>query len=348
MNGVRCRIGVSCSLSLAAVLGGCGGGTSSSLAAHPRSREDHAPSGLHQRARMAKPAARALITAESANRLYVVDLSSGRVTGAVTLATDPENVVVQRVAVVVSPRGMAVTLLDLRSLRKLKLIRGFLAPHIPAISPDGRYAYITDDGRGTVTAINLRTRRVVDRIFVGIGAHHLSFRPDGKRVWIALGESARTIVVVNTAHLARPRVIDRFDPGYPVHDLSFSPDGLRVWVTSATRPDIGVFNAAERRLIFRVPVGTGPQHVAFSGADAYLTSGYGGTIEMAELSTGHVLKRVSAPYGSFELDAANGYVVTASLLRGTVAIYDRGLTLLRQRQLARATRDLAITPGWQP
>ena len=106
--------------------------------------------------------------------------------------------------------------------------------------------------------------------------------------------------------------------------------------------------AADRRLMFRVPVGTAPQHVAFSGADAYLTSGYGSTIEMVELSTGRVLKRASAPYGSFEIDAANGYVTTSSLLRGTVAIYDRRLTLLRRRQLARATRDVAIMPGWQP
>ncbi len=348
MSAARFRIGVGCSLSLGAALAGCAGGASSSPAAHPRSREGHDPSGLRQRARAAQPAARALITAEFANRLYVVDLSSGRLTGAVALASDPENVVVQKVAVVVSPRSGAVALVDLRRLRTLRLIRGFVAPHIPAISPDGRYAYITDDARGTLTSINLRARRVVDRIFVGMGAHHLSFRPDGRRVWIALGESARTIVVVNTADLARPRVIGRFDPAYPVHDLSFSPDGLRVWVTSAVGPDVGVFNAAERRLIFRVPVGTGPQHVAFSGTHAYLTSGYGGTIEMAELSTGHVLKRASAPYGSFELDAADGYVVTSSLLRGTVAIYDRGLTLLRRRQLARATRDVAITPGWQP
>jgi hypothetical protein len=56
-----------------------------------------------------------------------------------------------------------------------------------------------------------------------------------------------------------------------------------------------------------------------------------------------VIRRATAPYGSFELDAADGYVVTSSLLRGTLAIYDPSLKLLRVVKLAPAAREVAIT-----
>ncbi len=189
---------------------------------------------------------------------------------------------------------------------------------------------------------------MVSRIAVGPGAHHLSFRPDQRRLWIALGESARTVEILDTSDPARPRLIGRFDPGYAAHDLSFTPDGQRVWVTSATAADVGVFSSRGHRLLFRLPVGPPPQHIAFAGPYAYLTSGYGSTIEKVALATGRVLERTSAPYGSFELDARNGYVVTSSLLRGTLAVYDRQLTPVHELHLAQAARDVAIAPAWWP
>jgi len=116
-----------------------------------------------------------------------------------------------------------------------------------------------------------------------------------------------------------------------------------VWVTSSDGPDVAVFDALDRRLVFRVAVGTGPQHVAFDGRFAYLTSGYGGVVEKVDAATGRIVKRVPAPYGSFELDAGQGYVVASSLLRGTLAIYDGRLDLLRVVHLAPAAREVAIS-----
>jgi hypothetical protein len=57
---------------------------------------------------------------------------------------------------------------------------------------------------------------------------------------------------------------------------------------------------------------------------------------------GRILARARSPYGSFELDSADGYVATSSPLRGTLAIYDIRLRLRRIVQQAPATRDVAI------
>jgi hypothetical protein len=56
-----------------------------------------------------------------------------------------------------------------------------------------------------------------------------------------------------------------------------------------------------------------------------------------------VITRAAAPYGSFELAAEDGYVVTSSLLRGTLAIYTPDLKQLRVVKLAPATREVAIS-----
>jgi DNA-binding beta-propeller fold protein YncE len=292
------------------------------------------------------PAPQALVTAETENRLLVVDLKTGHVAREVPLPADPEDIAVTGsggVVVVVSSRSGRVTVLSRATLRPIKTFAGFGEPHIAAISPDGQRAYITDDTRGTLTVIRLRAMSVASTVSVGRGAHHLTFSPDGRRLWIALGESASQISILDTSDPDHPRLIGHFSPGFPAHDLSFSPNGRQVWATSAAGSDVTAFDARSQRLLFRIAVGAPPQHLAFEGRYAYLTSGSGSTIEKVDAARGRVIGRTHAPYGSFELDAADGYVATSSLLRGTLAIYSPHLRLLRVVKLAPATREVAIS-----
>jgi DNA-binding beta-propeller fold protein YncE len=285
----------------------------------------------------------ALVTAETENELVAVDPASGTILKRVVLPSDPEYVGVERAVVVaVSGRAGAVSLLAWPSLRLVDVLRGFGDPHLVAFAPDGRWAYVTDDGRGQLDTISLATRRVVSRVAVGALAHHIAISPNGREAWIALSETATTIVTVDLSDPGRPRVSGRFDPGFAVHDLAFSPDGRRVWATGAGVPWVGVLAAATHRLLFRIPAGPGPQHVAFAGADAYLTSGYGSSIEAVDRTTGAVLRTARIPYGSFELDARGGLVVTSSLFSGEVAVLTDTLRLLRVVRVAPVTRDVAL------
>lgn len=302
---------------------------------------------------------RALVTAQTESRVLAVGLPSGRVIGRANVPGDPEYVAISprragSVVVVVSASAGTVTLLDLHSLRPLRVFHGFVSPHIPAIFPVGDIAYVTDDGDGRLTVIGLAARRILARVAVGAGAHHLAISPDWRQVWVALGQSAHSIVTLSTmlatppppatpvGDPVHPHVTGRFDPGFLAHDLLFTPDGRRVWITSADTSYVAVVSARTHRLLFRVPGGAPPQHVVFDGAFAYITSGYGGLIEKVRVQDGRVLKRAAAPFGSFDLDAARGYVVTVSLTQGTLAIYDRSLRLLHIRHLAPSTEDVAI------
>lgn len=342
----RIPISISCCLVAAAILGGCGDSRARRHAPRPRplsAAPVRVAARVHRRPTLT-PGPQALVTAETENRLLIVDLRTGEVKRRISMPAGPQYVVAEPgLAVVSSPNAGAATLLEGDPLRIARVIAGFGTPHITEISPDGQHAYVTDDARGTVTVIDLANARVESTTDVGAGAHHETSSPDQRRLWVALGESARAIVILDTSDTSAPRVIGRFDPGFPVHDLSFSPDGLRVWITSATGPEVAVFRARDHRLLFRVPVGPPPQHIAFDGAYAYLTSGYGNTLEKVAAATGRVIKRTRVPHGSFELDAADGFVATASLLDGKLAIFTPQLRLLHVVTLAPVTRDVAIS-----
>jgi len=126
-----------------------------------------------------------------------------------------------------------VTILDPSTLRPQRIVRGFGSPHIAAFGPSGDYLYVTDDARGQLAVILGKTVR---KIFVGYGAHHMAFSPDQRELWIALGERARSIAVVDTSNPLRPRLEGNLDPHGLAHDLAFSPNGRFVWVTYDDRP----------------------------------------------------------------------------------------------------------------
>jgi DNA-binding beta-propeller fold protein YncE len=342
----RLPIPTCCLLIAAAMLGGCGGSRSRPQAPRHQTLRT-APVQVTTRAHPPRtPGAgpQALVTAETENRLLIVDLRTGAVNRRIALPAGPQYVAAQsRLAVVASPNAGAATLLEGRPLHVARVFRGFGAPHITEISPDGKHAYVIDDARGTLTVIRLSDARLASTTYVGAGPHHATSSPDQRRLWVALGESARTIVILDTSDLGHPRVLGRFDPGFAAHDMSFSPDGRRVWISSARGPDVTVFRASDHRVLFRVPVGAPPQHIAFDGAYAYLTSGYGSTLEKVAAGSGRVIKRTTVPYGSFELDAADGFVATSSLLDGKLAIFTSQLRLLHTVSLAPATRDITIS-----
>ena len=285
--------------------------------------------------------------AETANRVFAVSLGrhGGRVLKSVAVV-DPLMVAapLHGPAVVLSPATSTVTLLAWHSLRVVKVFHGFREPEVARIAPGDRYVYVNDNRTGNLAVIDLANERIVDRLYVGVGAHHMAFTPDGKRLWIALSEVATTVVRLDTSDLAKPRIVGRLHPRFPGHSLGASPDGRRFWLSSANARYVMVFNASTARLVKLIPAGKAPQEIAFSGARALLTSGYGSSIEAVLWRTYRRLGTVPLPYGSFNLATYAGNVVTSSLLTGYVTQLDIS-TLHRfwAVKIAPETRYVAIS-----
>lgn len=289
----------------------------------------------------------ALVTAETQNQLLVVDVGSGRVIRRLPMPADPQNVEAYAgQAAVVSTRAAAVTVLNGRTLRSVRVLRGFGSPHIAAWAPSGDYLYVTDDARGQLTAILGKTEC---KLFVGYGAHHMSFRPDQGELWIALGERARSIAVVDTQHPMRPKLVAHVDPHGLAHDLAFTPNGRFVWVTYDDRPYLRVFDARTRRPVATLYAGSAPTHVRFDDASglmpfarhAYVTSGNDATLRLFDWRRRRLVRVLTTSLGSFNLSIDRGVAAISSLTSGDLTLV-RGEHRAFSRQVAPAARDVAL------
>jgi DNA-binding beta-propeller fold protein YncE len=286
----------------------------------------------------------ALVTAELRNELVVVSLPGGKVLRRIPVAHDPKTVAAAPggPVAVVSPASGTVTVFG-RGLQRVAVFSHFRSPQLATFTSDGEYLLVTDAAAGTLTSIELADMRIVGRVAVGAGAHHLASSPDRRRAWVALGETAGTTVVVDITDPRHMRVVRRLHPAAAAHDIAFSPDGRTVWISSASEPYVSVYNAVSGRLVDTITAGRAPQHVLFAAGRAYVTSGYGSSIEMVDPAKRRAIRRVELPYGSFNLASAGRWLVVTSVLNGDVTVL-RASTLRRvdETRVASVARSVAI------
>lgn len=288
----------------------------------------------------------ALVTAEISNEVLALSLGphGGQVLRRAQLPHPVTIAAACTVAIALDPKG-TVTLLDPRSLRRLAVLRSLRSPRIAAFLPGNEdLAYVTDAATGDVAVIDLATRKVVARVFVGVGAHHLAFSDTGRRLWIALGEDASTIVRLDVSHPLRPRVVGRLHPAVRSHDIAFAPGGRTAWVTSASADVVSVYAASDGRLLRTIPAGRAPQHLAFDHGRVLISSGYGSSLESVSQTTHRRLRLARSPYGSFNLATDGSLVLTTSLLTGEVSEFRLGnLHRLWTTKVAPEARSIAIS-----
>lgn len=75
----------------------------------------------------------------------------------------------------------------------LEFATGQAGSHMLAVSPDGRHAWTTDLGAGTVTAIDLVTRRTPRSVRVGEEPEGIDLSPDGTALWVSARKSDKAI-----------------------------------------------------------------------------------------------------------------------------------------------------------
>jgi DNA-binding beta-propeller fold protein YncE len=166
--------------------------------------------------------------------------------------------------------------------------------------------------------------------------------PSGRTVWAALGSSAPAVAVVDVRDPSRPRLRRRVRAPFLVHDVAFSPSGARVWVTAGRERRIAIFGARGSRPDVLLDADEAPQHLAFGPTTAYVASGEGPSVRVHALDDGRLLRTQRVPFGSYNVQAGAGAVVTPSLARGTLTVLDRAGRVHREVAIARAAHDACI------
>jgi DNA-binding beta-propeller fold protein YncE len=286
-----------------------------------------------------------LVTADLESRLVVVEVEQGRIVRYVDTLPYPRSIeTVSRFAVVAHPELGAVTIVDGRRLSVAHELRDFGEPRYAAAHPGGRHAFVTDAERGEIVALDVMQGHVLGRTEVGPLARHVTIDRAGRTLVVALGSKAEEVAVVDVSKVARPRLVRRFQPPFLAHDVGFAPDGRHLWVSSGDRFELAVYNVGSGRQLARPSGDWPPQHVTFSDAFAYVTSGWSGTLRVHRFD-GRPVVTTPVPVGSYNVQQASGWVLTPSLGRGDLCVLDRRGRLLRQVKVARSSHDACLVRG---
>jgi PQQ-dependent catabolism-associated beta-propeller protein len=135
-------------------------------------------------------------------------------------------------------------------------------PRVAQFTNDGRQVWVSSEIGGTVSVIDLASRKVLKKISFQIpGIRKESIQPvgiklskDGKRAFVALGPAAR-VAVVDTATLEIEKYLL---VGQRVWNLAFSPDERRMFTTNGVSNDMSVIDLERLRVIKSVQVGRMP------------------------------------------------------------------------------------------
>ena len=281
----------------------------------------------------------ALVTADLESSIVAVHLTTGRVYRRLATPAGPRSIesVNGNAAVVAHTGSGRMTLVD--SALEVHPIEGpFGAPRYTAVSPDGRFAYVTDSKREEVAIVDLRARRVTRRVAVGGPARHLSLDPLGRRLWVVLGSKSAEIAIVGLDHPRGPRVVDRVHPPFLAHDVGYEPRGAQVWVTSGERGQLALYDDHATRSIRTLAADAPPQHVTFLGGHAFVTSGDDGVLRV-HARDGRLLRSAPVPEGSYNVQQGWGVVLTPSLSQGTLCVFSGRGARIRELRVARSSHD---------
>jgi DNA-binding beta-propeller fold protein YncE len=284
----------------------------------------------------------AFVTADLESHVVVLSLPGGKVLGRIRTARAPRSIesVHGRSAVVAHTEPGLVSIVDPFARDVRFELDGFSAPRYTAVDPLSSVAYVTDSTRQEVVALDVDRGRVVSRTRVPGPARHVTIGPDGSTLWTALGSKAERIAILDLRD-PRPRLERTIATPFPAHDVVFAPRDRHVWVTSGEGRRIAVYRADTREIVRILSADRAPQHVAFVGGLAFVSSGDDGLVRVHRLN-GELVHRTEVPVGSYNIALGNGRAVTPSLSQGTVALLDERGRVRVVRRIARAAHDACI------
>jgi YVTN family beta-propeller protein len=275
----------------------------------------------------------ALVTADLESHVVALELLTGRRLREIPTHPGPRSVEqVGNLALVAHTEHGALTVIDGATLRVRRVIGGFHEPRYTATANDGRHAFVTDSGDGTVAVVDVAAGTVARRIALGGPARHLSHDPSRGLLWVALGTKARRVAVVD---VSEPRLLARFAPPFLAHDVGLAPGG-RSWLTSGAVRELVVYR---RGRSLRLRADAPPQHVTFLDGRVFVTSGDDGTLRVHD-ARGRLLRTTRIPTGSYNVQHAfGGAILMPSLSRGTLCIADARGRVVRTVRVARSSHD---------
>lgn len=169
-----------------------------------------------------------------------------------------------------------------------------IGPHEIEISPDGRYAVVSNYGSrdevgNSLTVIDWPAGEVARVVDLGENArpHGMAFLPDGRIV--VTTEASDSVLVVD---IEKGEVLERITVGEGVaHMVAAGPDGRFAWVTNISAGTLEKIDLASGRVVGIRDTGAGAEGVAVAagGDEVWVTNRADDTVSVIDAETLEVL-----------------------------------------------------------
>ncbi len=266
---------------------------------------------------------RVLVTNERSGGLSVIDGGTRKLIATVPLGKRPRGMKVSpdRKLLYVALSGSPITppgvdertlppadkgadgigVVDLVTLKLVKILRGVSDPEQLAVSADGKRLYIASEDTGRAIVMDAATGKILASLPVGGEPEGVTLSPDGRVVYMS-SEEDHQIAVIDTA---RDQIIATFNVGQRPRFSEFSDDGSTAFVSGENDGTITEVDARTHRVRRTIkldgaltrPVGMA---VAHDGKRLYTVTGRGKQLLEIDLATGKLLRSVEVgprPWG---------------------------------------------------
>jgi len=229
-------------------------------------------------------------------------------------------------------------------------VRVGLHPAHVVLTPDGRFAYVTNGGESTVSVVDTQARRVAATIPVGASPHGIRLSPDGKEAYVA-NLKGGTVSVIDTE--AR-REVAKIPVGRGPAQVGFTPDGRLAFASLSQEDRVVVIDPAARKVIRTVTVGTVPIQV-YATPDSRLLfvanqgtkRNPGTTVSVIDLGTFEVVKIVETGPGAHGVVVSGDgrYAYVTNIYANSVSVIEvKDLKVVTTVPVGRGPNGISVTP----
>jgi YVTN family beta-propeller protein len=269
-----------------------GGITGHEIAASPDGRTAYVP--IYGNSGVGKPGT-------DGQNMIVVDIASRKVVGNVDFGhgVRPHCVVFGKdgMLYVTTELEKAITIIDPHTLKIVGSIpTGQPESHMFAISPDGKRGYTSNVGPGTVSVLDMESRKTITVIPVSGEIQRIALSTDGKMAFTS-DQTKPQLAVIDTASNKIRSWIPLPAAGY---GTAATPDGKWLIVAVRTASKVAVVDLAAMKVTQLIDVPAAPQEVLVQpdGQDAYVSCDASHKVAVIRTSNWTVEKLIDAGPGA--------------------------------------------------
>src|SRR5436190_814056 len=297
---------------------------------------------LAQDVKITDPTSVVMIVNRDSNDLGFMDLKTHKIIGRVFLGNNvnPHMVMMSpdgRYVVTGGTRANKAYIVDVRTLKLVKLINVDIAPEHLGFSPDSRWYSQGNPEGASISVIDMQSLTKIKTIPGFAEPLNVTFTADGSKAYIG-NYGAHWIGVVDVRrHELLKKIQIREVPGVAILDpdkylgevhginiAMFGPDGRYLYAADGDLGFVGVIDSREDRVVKTIKVGKDPWRIYMSHDGKYgITPNNGDeTISIIDLKANKVAATLEAGPNMTGVNFAAGKAFVISSTSGFVYVYD--------------------------